>query len=547
MRKNYFNYFFLVFGVLFFNGSFAQKTVGTLIYTNTAYEGYTLFTVDKYTFLINNCGEVIQKWTSTYLPGKSVYILPNGNLLRGEVIQNPDVPIPGIGGRLTIRSWDNDLLWSYQFSSETVTSHHDVFPLPNGNILVSLIEKRDANAAIQAGRKPDLMVDGFLYDQKIIEIEPLGTDDIRIVWEWRFWDHLIQDFDNTKDNYGSVLQNPQLLDINFLGASNGQQNWLHMNSIQYNAVYDQIIISSRHMSEFYIIDHSTTTEEASGHSGGRSGMGGDFLFRWGNPQVYRAGSSADQKLFGQHYPHWIPFGYREEGKIILFNNGFKRTPDFSSVHTIDIDQNIDGSFKKESVEGIGPRDFDWTYVDPIDSESFYSRILSSAQRLPNGNTLICEGTSGKFFELDSEDNIVWTYIQPIGNDSQPLTQGDLPSVASIFRAEKYPIDYIGFQGRNLTPGDPIELDFELSDCQKVLSVPELVETNQIQFQNPVGEQLILRTNLIVEKVELYNLQGQKILVANQKKNINFTYIPSGMYFIKIFTDQGLLSKKIIKA
>lgn len=547
MRKNYFNYFFLVFGVLFFNGSFAQKTVGTLIYTNTAYEGYTLFTVDKYTFLINNCGEVIQKWTSTYLPGKSVYILPNGNLLRGEVIQNPDVPIPGIGGRLTIRSWDNDLLWSYQFSSETVTSHHDVFPLPNGNILVSLIEKRDANAAIQAGRKPDLMVDGFLYDQKIIEIEPLGTDDIRIVWEWRFWDHLIQDFDNTKDNYGSVLQNPQLLDINFLGASNGQQNWLHMNSIQYNAVYDQIIISSRHMSEFYIIDHSTTTEEASGHSGGRSGMGGDFLFRWGNPQVYRAGSSADQKLFGQHYPHWIPFGYREEGKIILFNNGFKRTPDFSSVHTIDIDQNIDGSFKKESVEGIGPRDFDWTYVDPIDSESFYSRILSSAQRLPNGNTLICEGTSGKFFELDSEDNIVWTYIQPIGNDSQPLTQGDLPSVASIFRAEKYPIDYIGFQGRNLTPGDPIELDFELSDCQKVLSVPELVETNQIQFQNPVGEQLIIRTNLIVEKVELYNLQGQKILVANQKKNINFTYIPSGMYFIKIFTDQGLLSKKIIKA
>ena len=78
-------------------------------------------------------------------------------------------------------------------------------------------------------------------------------------------------------------------------------------------------------------------------------------------------------------------------------------------------------------------------------------------------------------------------------------------------------------------------------------MPELVETNQIQFQNPVGEQLIIRTNLIVEKVELYNLQGQKILVANQKKNINFTYIPSGMYFIKIFTDQGLLSKKIIKA
>ena len=80
-----------------------------------------------------------------------------------------------------------------------------------------------------------------------------------------------------------------------------------------------------------------------------------------------------------------------------------------------------------------------------------------------------------------------------------------------------------------------------------MCIRDRVDTDQIRFQNPVGDQLIIRTNLIVEKVELYNLQGQKILVANQEKNINFTYIPSGMYFIKIFTDQGLLSKKIIKA
>ena len=529
------------------NALYSQKTVCTLWKSTEVYDGDTLFTVDKYTFLINNCGEVINKWTSSYFPGKSVYILPNGNLLRGEVIQNENVPIPGIGGRLTIRNWNNDLLWSYQFSSETVTSHHDVFPLPNGNILVSLIEKRNNLEAIQAGRNPNNLVDGFLYDQKIIEIEPVGTDDINIVWEWRFWDHLIQDFDNTKDNFGAVEDNPQLLDINYLGASNGQMNWLHMNSIQYNELLDQIVISSRHMSEFYIIDHSTNTEEAAGHSGGKRGKGGDFLYRWGNPQVYGAGDETDRKLFGQHYPHWINEGLREEGKIIFFNNAFNRSPDFSTVHTISLAQNNDGSYTVPGNDGFEPKDFDWTYTDPNDPGLFYSRILSSAQRLPNGNTLICEGTSGKFFELDQDDNIVWTYIQPIGNDGEAIEQGETSPIASIFRAEKYPLDYIGFQGKDLTPGDPIEINPDLSDCQMVLSVPELVDTDQIQFQNPVGEKLVIRTNLLVEKVELYNLQGQKILVAIQEKNINFTSIPSGMYFIKIFTDQGLLSKKIIKA
>jgi hypothetical protein len=231
----------------------------------------------------------------------------------------------------------------------------------------------------------------------------------------------------------------------------------------------------------------------------------------------------------------------------LFNNGFNRTPDFSSVHTITPEQNTDGSYESPGRDGFGPANFDWTYTDPNDPGAFYSRILSSAQRLPNGNTLICEGTSGKFFELDSRENIVWIYIQPIGNDGKAIAQGEASSSASIFRAEKYPQNYIGFKGRDLTPGDPIELNSDLSDCQKVLSVPELVDAELIRFQNPVGDQLIIRTNLIVEKVELYNLQGQKILVANQEKNINFTYIPSGMYFIKIFTDQGLLSKKIIKA
>ena len=525
----------------------SQNTVGTLINSEGAYEGYTLFTANYDTYLINNCGQVLNHWKSDNLPGRSVYILPDGSLMRAENVPNEALSIPGMGGKLTLRDWDNNLIWEYQFSDDKVLQHHDFYPLDNGNILVLMLENKTIDEAIQAGRNPELMITDGLYNEKILEIEMVGSNDINVVWEWNFWDHLIQDFDPTKDNYASVAKNPQLLDINFLGFSNGNNNWLHINSVQYNKSLDQIILSSRQLNELYIIDHSTTIEESAGHTGGRYGKGGDFLYRWGNPISYKTGEESDRKFFGQHFPHWIDEGLKDAGKILLFNNGFQRTSNYSSIDILSPPRNTDGSYVLNAGEAYGPLDFDWTYVDPEDRTNFYSRVLSGAQRLPNGNTLICEGTSALFFEIDENDETVWKYQSPAALP-EPLTQGEpVNAVEAIFRATKYSPSYPGFTGRDLTPGDPIELDFDISDCQQVLSVPELVDTEQIRFQNPVGDQLMIETNLIVEKVELYNLQGQKILVANQEKNINFTFIPSGMYFIKIFTDQGLLSRKIIKA
>ena len=220
----------------------SQNTVGTILNSEEAYDGLSLFTVDRSTFLINNCGQVINSWESDYLSGKSVYVLPNGDLLRGEEIQNEDVPIPGIGGRLAIYSWDNQLKWAHEFSSETITSHHDVYPLPNGNILVLIIEKMSAEAAITAGRDPSLLSDGFLYNEKILEIKTKGSDDYDLIWEWSFWEHLVQDFDPDQENYGVVLDNPQLLDVNYLGAAGDKMNWLHVNSIQYNEGLLQILV-----------------------------------------------------------------------------------------------------------------------------------------------------------------------------------------------------------------------------------------------------------------------------------------------------------------
>lgn len=524
----------------------SQNTVGTLVNTPDAYDGFTLFTANYDTYLINNCGQVINQWTSDNLPGRSVYLLPDGSLLRAENIPNEFLSIPGMGGKLTLRDWDNNLIWEYQFSDENILQHHDFYPMENGNILVLMLENKSVEEAIQEGRNPDLLIADGLYNEKILEIELVGSNDINVVWEWNFWDHLVQEFDPTKHNYASVAKNPQRLDINFLGFSNGNNNWLHVNSVQYNKSLDQIIISSRQLNEFYIIDHSTTKEEAASDSGGRYDLGGDFLYRWGNPIAYKTGEESDRKLFGQHFPHWIGNGLKDAGKIILFNNGFQRTTNYSSIDILTPPINPDGSYKLNVGEAYGPGEFDWTYVDPVDPANFYSRVLSGAQRLPNGNTLICEGTSALFFEINENFETVWKYQSPAALPD-PLSQGaPVDAVEALFRATKYSKNYPAFVGRDLTPGDPIEQDFNLDQCQ-VLSVPQLVDTERIRFQNPVQDQLKIETNLIVEKVELYNLQGQKILVANQEKNINFTYIPSGMYFIKIFTDQGLLSKKIIKA
>ena len=111
-----------------------------------------------------------------------------------------------------------------------------------------------------------------------------------------------------------------------------KKDWMHCNSIDYNESLQQIVIGSRSMSEFYIIDHSTTTTQASSSSGGIYGRGGDFLYRWGNPQVYNKGNSSNRRLFGQHDVQWIEDGLVDEKKILIFNNGQSRG--YSSVEIV---------------------------------------------------------------------------------------------------------------------------------------------------------------------------------------------------------------------
>ena len=424
-------------------------TVGLLLNTERAFDGYTLFSPmaagDAY--LIDNEGRPVHSWDIRSAGGATPYLLEDGSIIRAY-------------GGFSQWAWDGTLVWDFDYP---FVGHHDIEVLPNGNVLVLAYEYMTAAEAIAAGRDPDALNTGELVSEKIVEVRQTGLTTAEIVWEWRVWDHLIQDFDPTKDNFGVVGDHPELIDINFgeTSINNDDSDWLHANSVDYNPELDQIVVSIRQFSELWIIDHSTTTEEAASHSGGTSGIGGDILYRWGNPQAYRAGDAEDQQLFIQHDAQWITPGLPGEGNLLIFNNGAGRPEGLlrSSIEEIVPPVDSTGSYPLTPGEAYGPAEPVWSNSN---GEEFYSSIISGVGRLPNGNTLITSGVPGTIFEVTPDGETVWKYVNPI-KAAGPLTQGDpiqtggFLSTNGVFRAVRYAPDYPGLAGRDLTPGTVLEL------------------------------------------------------------------------------------------
>ena len=398
-----------------------------------AFEGYTLFAPmgSRETYLIDNDGAVVHSWSSDYASGTSEYLLEDGTLVRTAKPQGPNqwFNAGGATGRVEQWSWGGDLLWEFEYSNGYHRLHHDIEVLPNGNVLMIAWEWVDGADAIAAGRDPSLLTDGELWPDHIIEIEPTGSSGGDIVWEWHAWDHLVQDYDSSKDSYGVVADHPELIDVNYVSGRESA-DWNHTNSIDYNSDLDQILLSVRSFNEIWVIDHSTTSEEAAGHTGGDLGMGGDLLYRWGNPQAYDTGTADDQVFFGQHDAEWIGDGIPGEDNILVFNNGTGRS--YSSVDEIDTPLAADGSYTIVAGQPYGPDDLTWSYTaEP--ATSFYADHISGSQRRANGNTLVTNGTGGTLFEVTISGEIVWEY----------------DAGGQVFRADRYAPDYAGFDGTPL--------------------------------------------------------------------------------------------------
>jgi len=502
--------------------TYPDRTVGLLMKDSLAFEGYTLFTPNSYTttYLIDNDGLPVHSWESDYRPGQSVYLLENGNLLRTANVNNQIFTAGGSGGRVQLIEWDGTVAWDYLYSSSTYCQHHDVEILSNGNVLLIAWEYKSTDSAIAAGRNPDLLKQYELWPDYVIEVEPSGATIGNIVWEWHVWDHLIQDYDSSKENYGVVADHPELIDLNFVqpGPNTGNADWNHTNSVAYNEEFDQIILSIHNFNEIWVIDHSTTTEEAASHAGGNSGQGGDILYRWGNPQAYDAGDNNDKKFYGQHDAQWIESGCPGEGNILVFNNGTRRN--YSTVDEIVPPVDSVGNYSYTPGSAYGPEEQLWIYTaeNPTD---FYSQNISGAQRLPNGNTLVCSGANGIFFEVSPDTNIVWYYINPV-TDQGPLTQGDSTAGVKnmVFKIRRYAPDYAGLSGHDLTPGGPIEI-YPTNIENPSEKVPLRFRLQQ-NYPNPFNPETtiafqVLETGPVL--IIIYNLKGKLVkILMNSMQN-----------------------------
>ena len=439
-----------------------EPTVGLVENQPEAAEGYLLFTprASSAIYLIDSLGRKVHTWVPTdtrYF--HQAKLLANGNLM---------VMIYGDSSSIAEIDLTGRIVWEYSHPG----MHHDFLTLPNGNVILLLRATKTREEAIAAGANPKYIATWGLEYDYLLEIKPTGPDGAEIVWEWSVWDHLVQDYDPDKDNYGAIAEHPDRIDINFILYSlfndkyRSPEDWTHTNAIDYHPELNQIMLSPKHYGELWIIDRSTTTEETISEKE-------YLLYRWGNPRAYGAGDFEDQQLFWAHNTQWIPSGLPGEGNILILNNGdefqgFQRW--YSSVDEIMPPPFKDGSYQRELGTAFGPSRPVWTYTaeNPTD---FYARNTSGAQRLPNGNTLVLHGPHGTVFQVTSEGATVWEYVNPVLG-AGPMHQGDPVPIRNtrdtpygpahvlentLHLVEWYPPDHPGLQALGLTPGGPIEL------------------------------------------------------------------------------------------
>ena len=440
--------------------------LGTVLNEPGAFDGYTLFAKHRGAYLIDNAGQLRHKWD---LPEGAIQVklMSNGNLL----MRSSD--------RLFELDAAGDEIWRTK-AAPGARIHHDYLRLHNGNILLLLRSFKDKPELVAAGADPQFAPERLFYSH-LAEIAPTPPEGGEVVWEWSPWDHLIQDHDPSKPNFGVVGDHPERLDLNYplagLAAVRARllrgrrfgsgDNWMHANAIDYHEELDLVMITVRHWSELWVVDRGTTTEEAKGRSG-------DLLYRWGNPRTYRRGTAADQRLFWPHHAHWIKSA-PGAGNVLVFNNGWEFAGyqrDHSSIVELAW-PGLAGLQRPMPDRAWSPPEPSWEYTASPPSE-FLSYRAGGVQRLPNGNTLICVAEQGVLVEVTPSGETVWKYVSPVGREI--LRQGDPMEISDrdtllepadlwtigtqaetwLYRATRYAPDYPGLKALDLTPKGPIE-------------------------------------------------------------------------------------------
>jgi len=469
----------------------------TGIVSAQTYDGYTLYGKmgNNKVYLIDMSKAIYHTWSTNNQTGYSVYLLPNKHILRSVQYMGNQLQGPGMCGMVQDLDWDGTVTWQYLYSNSSYCSHHDIHAMPNGNVLLIAYEVKSAAEVVAAGGAQSMT----MWPDKIVEIQPQGSNGGTVVWEWHVWDHLVQDHDASKNNYDVVADHPELIDINY----QQQKEWLHVNGIDYNETLDQIVISSHTYSEIYVIDHSTTTAEAAGHTGGNSGKGGDILYRWGNPAVYNTGNTSNQVFKVVHDAHWVPEDCPRAGYLVGFNNQ-KLSGNKSSVDIIN--PPYDGyNYSITPGTAFTPTTVTWRHSCRQSSQD-----QSNSQQFPNGNMLICIAASGYIYEIDSSQNLLWSF-----------TAG-----GTVAKAYRYTYEYVtGIDNGNIS-----------------------TESFRV-YPNPTTGKVILSGTSLENtsfRITVFNMNGKLVMSSENESTADLTNLNNGIYFLTVQTGKSeFYHKKII--
>lgn len=406
-------------------------------------------------YLVDATNAAVHTWPSQYYAGQSAFLLDDGSIVRAASIDDiaPDNRFVTayrdghntafhIGGIVERISKEGEVVWTFEYYSDDYAPHHVVQPMPNGNLLMPVWRYHSEDEALALGRDPKHLSDGGLWIESIIEVRPT-EDGGEIVWEWQVADHLIQNFDESKANYGDPSANLGRIDINYGRGFNVPEDFMHINSAFYLEEFDQIVMTSYHYSELWVIDHSTTTEEAAGDTGGRYGKGGELLYRWGNPWVYGRDDAEVFLLSAVHDPKWLA----DERHFIMYDNNVKdpgRDLDGGNSMVVEIAPPItaDGSYSLADDGVYGP-------AQPLraDDLGIAASSVGTAQRLGDGRTLSCDCPNSQAIWLDAAGAVSGTM------DLWQNTTTDADT-GLVFRLVGYTEDDAGVQALQLGSPEP---------------------------------------------------------------------------------------------
>ena len=408
---------------------------GTTLYDPSKCDsGYTLFMGRQIgAILINMNGKVVRQWKD--FMGMPCKMIKGGHILGSLAARDAAIASQDFAD-VTMIDWDGNVEWTFNKYDHVndpdgiewaARQHHDYqmegnpvgYPVPGQEVTpdfgkMMILTHKDVN-------KPKISPHQLL-DDCVIEIDREGN----ILWEWSVIDHF-NEFGFTEEQKNAMYRDPTM-------RPTGQGDLFHINCASYvgpNHWYDEgderfnpqnIIMDSRECNIMFIVSHET----------------GEIVWQVGpdftkTPELRIFGT-----IVGPHHTHMIPKGLPGEGHIMVYDNGgwagYGAPNQFSKTglkvsrrdgsRVIEFDPTTLEIVWECKGEEIGATDA------PFTTHYFYSPLTSDAQRLPNGNTFICEGTSGRFMEFTPDNELVWEYNYP------RLGSG------LIYRAYRIPYDWV---------------------------------------------------------------------------------------------------------